>query len=155
MEKPIKHYSCGFVLKGDKILLGKKMRGFGVGKWNGFGGKVEPDEEVDAALAREFNEECGIVLTNFEKFATIKFVIDTLEHDMICHMYQVHSYEGEPVATDEMQPQWFDVKDIPFKSMWADDPLWFPLFLAGQKFDAHFHFANDDIIRSYRITIQE
>ena len=29
-----------------KILLGYKKRGFGMGKWNGLGGKVEPNETV-------------------------------------------------------------------------------------------------------------
>ena len=29
-----------FLREGGKVLLGMKKRGFGVGKWNGFGGKV-------------------------------------------------------------------------------------------------------------------
>lgn len=29
-----------------QILLGMKKRGFGVGRWNGFGGKVEPNETI-------------------------------------------------------------------------------------------------------------
>ena len=36
-----------------------KKRGFGVGKWNGFGGKVEAGETVVEAAAREVTEECG------------------------------------------------------------------------------------------------
>lgn len=34
------------------ILLGLKKRGFGEGKWNGFGGKVEPGETIHQAAAR-------------------------------------------------------------------------------------------------------
>ena len=30
----------------ENILLGMKKRGFGVGKWNGFGGKVQPGETI-------------------------------------------------------------------------------------------------------------
>ena len=30
----------------SKILLGYKKRGFGMHKWNGLGGKVEPDETI-------------------------------------------------------------------------------------------------------------
>ena len=33
----------------SEVLLGMKKRGFGVGKWNGFGGKVEPGESIVAA----------------------------------------------------------------------------------------------------------
>ncbi len=35
------------------VLLGKKKRGFGAGKWNGFGGKVEAGESADSRLGRE------------------------------------------------------------------------------------------------------
>lgn len=34
-----------------EVLLGYKKRGFGCGKWNGFGGKVEKGESIiDAAV---------------------------------------------------------------------------------------------------------
>lgn len=31
------------------VLLGMKKRGFGAGKWNGFGGKVQPGETIEEA----------------------------------------------------------------------------------------------------------
>lgn len=38
------------VIRDSELLLGMKKRGFGVGRWNGFGGKVEMGEDiVDAA----------------------------------------------------------------------------------------------------------
>jgi 8-oxo-dGTP pyrophosphatase MutT (NUDIX family) len=39
------------------ILLGLKKRGFGAGKWNGFGGKVEPGESIVQGARRELLEE--------------------------------------------------------------------------------------------------
>ena len=48
-----------FLRDATRVLLGMKKRGFGVGKWNGFGGKVEPGETVVEAAAREVTEECG------------------------------------------------------------------------------------------------
>ena len=35
-----------FVKEPGKILLGMKKRGFGQGRWNGFGGKVEKGETI-------------------------------------------------------------------------------------------------------------
>jgi 8-oxo-dGTP pyrophosphatase MutT (NUDIX family) len=36
-----------------EILLGfKKKKGLGQGKWNGFGGKVEPGETINQAAVR-------------------------------------------------------------------------------------------------------
>jgi len=43
-----------------KILLGMKKRGFGQGRWNGFGGKVAPEETVLEAAKREMLEEAGL-----------------------------------------------------------------------------------------------
>ena len=44
----------------QEILLGMKKRGFGVGKWNGFGGKVDPKESIYEGALRELKEEAGI-----------------------------------------------------------------------------------------------
>ncbi|CAN0403706.1 unnamed protein product, partial [Ectocarpus sp. 8 AP-2014] len=44
----------------NEILLGMKKRGFGEGKWNGFGGKVESGESVEEAAKRELMEEAGL-----------------------------------------------------------------------------------------------
>lgn len=42
--------------KDDQVLLGYKKRGFGVGTWNGFGGKVEEGESIrNGALRWEFS----------------------------------------------------------------------------------------------------
>ena len=39
----------------ENILLGLKKRGFGTGKWNGFGGKVEPSETILQGTCLSFN----------------------------------------------------------------------------------------------------
>ena len=49
-----------FLLKENQILLGMKKRGFGAGKYNGIGGKLEPDETVEQAMVRETQEEIGV-----------------------------------------------------------------------------------------------
>ena len=44
-----------------EILLGKKKRGMGVQKWNGFGGKVKEGETMRECAVRELYEECGLL----------------------------------------------------------------------------------------------
>lgn len=39
-------------LERNKILLGYKKRGFGKDKWNGLGGKVEPNESLTECAKR-------------------------------------------------------------------------------------------------------
>jgi len=47
-----KLYTLAFIRNGNNILLGMKKRGFGAGRWNGFGGKVDADETILQAAKR-------------------------------------------------------------------------------------------------------
>lgn len=47
-----KQLTLVFVIEKSRILLGFKKRGFGVGRWNGFGGKVEKQESIEEAAKR-------------------------------------------------------------------------------------------------------
>ena len=49
-----------FVLRGDEVLLIRKKRGLGAGKYNGPGGRLEPGETALACAVREVEEELCI-----------------------------------------------------------------------------------------------
>lgn len=54
-------YVCGFLFYRDTVVLIRKARPeWQRGRLNGVGGKVEPHEHPDDAMAREFREETGI-----------------------------------------------------------------------------------------------
>ena len=55
------------------ILLAKKKRGFGVGKYNGVGGKVMVDEQIGVAAKRETKEEIGVEVGIIKKVAELRF----------------------------------------------------------------------------------
>ena len=46
--------------KDNSILLAMKKRGFGSGKYNGIGGKIEKGETPDEAMIRETKEEIKV-----------------------------------------------------------------------------------------------
>jgi len=50
----------GIVLKGDKVLLVKRGKQPGYGKWSIPGGMVELGETLQEAIQREIREECSI-----------------------------------------------------------------------------------------------
>lgn len=129
-----------------KILLGMKKRGFGAGRWNGFGGKVEHTETIEEAAKRELQEEVGIKVNDLEKVGIIDFEFDSNPEILEVHIFRSYNFSGEPKETDEMKPQWFNIDDIPFADMWPDDIHWFPLFLRGRKFKGKFLFGESDII---------
>ncbi len=131
---------------GNRILFAMKKRGFGAGRWNGFGGKVQPGETMEEAAVRETQEEGGITPKDVRRFAVLEFRFEGDPQDaqaIDCHCFTTNAWDGEPVETEEMAPRWFSVDEIPFDDMWPDDRHWFPLFLAGKTFEGSFLFSQD------------
>lgn len=129
------------------ILLGMKKRGFGVGRWNGFGGKVEEGESIEDGARRETLEECGIVVGHMEEVGIHHFYFEKNPDEYLeTHVFRILSCTGDPVETEEMRPEWFALDAIPFDTMWPDDRYWMPIFLAGKKFRTRFVFGENDVI---------
>lgn len=133
-----------FLRNNEHILLGMKKRGFGMGKWNGFGGKVNVNENPIAAAKREVIEEIGIEIKEIIEKGFINFHYET--HDVNVWLYEVTSWQGNPTESEEMRPEWFKISEIPYTQMWPDDVMWLPLYLKNQKINAEFWFDNDFII---------
>lgn len=130
------------------VLLGMKKRGFGAGKWNGFGGKVEPGETVEGAARREVAEEAGVDVPTLEKVGLIHFEFEGNPEILEVHIFSATEYLGEPTESDEMMPQWFPRDKVPFEDMWPDDEHWFPIFFKGGKFQGKFYFDAESTLLS-------
>lgn len=140
-----------FLVKDDQILLAMKKRGFGVGRWNGVGGKVKPPESVEDAMVRETSEEIGVTPREFRKVAELDFYFYNEEHklspiDQRVAVYFCHEWEGEPSESEEMAPKWYSKSELPFASMWPDDKIWLPKVISGQFVNAIFLFGKGDAI---------
>jgi 8-oxo-dGTP diphosphatase/2-hydroxy-dATP diphosphatase len=134
------------IVEGDKILLGMKKRGFGAGRWNGFGGKVEVGETILKAAAREVREEVGLECLTMELVGQLDFSFVDDPAALEVHVFKTDSFRGELVETDEMRPQWFLVDNIPYDEMWSDDRYWLPLLLEGKLFKGTFLFDRPSTI---------
>lgn len=130
------------IVDDGRILLGKKKRGIGAGRYNGYGGKVDAGETVEESLLREVFEESGLILKKYQKIGILQLETPQFENEM--HIFASDSFEGELRETAEMTPEWFWEQDIPFEEMWQSDSLWFPYFLGGQKFLGRVIFDEDD-----------
>jgi len=137
--------------KGGNVLLGMKKRGFGQGRWNGFGGKVEPGERIEDSVVREVREEAGIIPKGMRKRAVFEFEYENADELFEVHLFSAPDIEGDLKETEEMRPQWFAHSEIPFKDMWPDDAYWFPLFLAGKNFRGQFRFRDYNTIAYHRL----
>ncbi|GMH34375.1 hypothetical protein BSKO_02209 [Bryopsis sp. KO-2023] len=131
------------VRRGAQVLLGRKKRGFGVGYYNGFGGKVEPGEAILAGAHRELWEECGVRCSSLEKKGIVWFTYDDDSQTREVHVFVTSgSIQGLPSESDEMQPVWFDEDAIPYKQMWEGDRHWLPVLLRDRCFRGLFSFKD-------------
>lgn len=127
-------------IKDNRVLLGMKKRGFGSGRWNGFGGKMEEGETIEQATVRELNEEVGIKDGKLSKAGIIEFSFENDDNILQVHIFKLLDFSDEPIETEEMKPQWFSINEIPFSQMWPDDEYWLPLLLSGKLFEGEFLF---------------
>lgn len=135
-----------------KILLGYKKRGFGQGRWNGFGGKIGSGETVEQATARELLEESNLQAKNLIEVGNLEFYFPEKNETIEMYIYKTENFEGQIKESNEMKPQWFTFKEIPYSQMWPDDKIWLPLFLQNKKFIGRFVFDNLDQIITYELT---
>lgn len=145
------------IIKDGKILLAEKKRGFGVGLFNGVGGKLEPGETVEQAMIRETQEEINVTPINYKKVAVINFDMfhkgePTLEE---MHVYIANDFIGTPDETEEMKPQWFDMDKIPYEKMFAADRIWMREVFNNKKLTGNVKFDKDFNLLEYNFNEME
>lgn len=128
-----------FLLRDGEVMLIKKLRGIGAGFYNGPGGRMEDGETLEECAAREMKEEVGLAVRNLEYSGLCHFNFGGKPF-MDVYVYRASEYSGEMKNTDEAIPEWFPLDKIPYDRMWKDDRYWFPLMLAGKKFEGTFWF---------------
>ena len=138
-----------FPIKSGSVLLGRKKRGFGAGKWNGFGGKIG-SESIEEAAIRELNEECGLKADQEDLSAAgvLEFrFLDRAEWNMRVHLFRLTRYFGRERTSEEMEPHWFTFDAIPYGDMWEDDQHWLPAVLEERTVHGSFVFKNERIVK--------
>lgn len=135
-----------FLIDGDNICIAMKKRGFGVGKWNGVGGKVREGETLEEAAIRELEEEIGIKTesAHLNEVGNIKFhFVEKPDWNQHMYIFFVENWSGEPTESEEMSPKWHNKYELPYDDMWVDDIHWLPKVLEGKKIEGEFHFINN------------
>lgn len=149
----MRQFTVLFLVTDGAVLLAMKKRGFGAGRWNGVGGKLEPGETPEQAAVRECQEEIGVTPLTIQKAAEIVFDEqhgggrETIQ----AHVYMASAWQGDPVETEEMAPRWVQLDAIPYEEMWADDPYWLPQVLAGKKLSCTFVMDDHDQVVSQTV----
>jgi 8-oxo-dGTP diphosphatase len=137
----------GFLVDDNRVLLGQKKEGMGEGNFIGIGGKPESGETSAQTLLREIEEEIQVIPLEYQEMGSVKFVFPhkpSWSQEII--PFLITKWNGIPVETDEIKPQWFDKNDLPLSQMWPDSKYWIPDLLKGSKISKIITYANDDSV---------
>jgi 8-oxo-dGTP diphosphatase len=140
-----------YIFSKTSVLLIHKKRGLGAGKVNAPGGHIEEGETSLEAAVRETEEEVGLTPLNAEEVGTLYFQF-TNGLKMKGTVFITQEFTGELIETDEADPFWVSISDIPYKKMWEDDLLWLPHVIKGKKIMGRFIFDEDKML-SYSLDI--
>jgi 8-oxo-dGTP diphosphatase len=126
------------LLKGNKILMGKRKSSHGAGAWAPPGGHLEFGEEPVNAVVREVLEETGLKVTS-PKFAAMTNDIFKEESSHYITLYFVCRYESGEARVMEPNKcekwEWFEWNRLP-------EPLFLPIInLQKQNFNPLHHVS--------------
>lgn len=95
------------------ILLQKRPEGRDMaGLWEFPGGKLEPSEQAEAALARELDEELGISVDPQNLAPTCFANAKIRDKDLLLLLYCCREWQGTPQPLEGQELAWFAVKDM-------------------------------------------
>lgn len=113
MNKQI--YCLGFLIdpvNQQVVLIQKDKPEFQKGKYNGVGGKLEPtDESIHDAMVREFKEETGFLIREWNEFEVIGDT-DWTVHCFVAANPQSITYPIPRVKEGEEQAEWYSFEEV-------------------------------------------
>ena len=126
--------TLGYVLSPDrsKVLLvhrNARPEDTHYGKYNGLGGKLEPDEDVAAGMCRELHEEAGIEVTALRLRGTISWPgFGKQGEDWFGFVFLIEGFEGTPPPRNaEGELAWVALDQIASLNLWEGDRQFLPL----------------------------
>ena len=126
--------TLGYVLSPDArqvLLIHRNAREDDqhLGKYNGLGGKVEPDEDVVAGMRREIREEAGIGCEAMRLRGTISWPgFGKGGEDWLGFVFVIDRFSGTPLtANPEGTLEWVSVEKILELPLWEGDRRFLPL----------------------------
>ncbi len=146
-----------YLVENDNVLLALKKRGFGNGRYNGVGGKVENGETIEHAMIRETQEEIGVTPLVYKKVAILTFdeYVKGERQIVEVHTFIATQFSGEPTESDEVSPKWFNINEIPFSQMFPDDEFFLREILSGKKINGFFEYDENFNMLSHNVEIVE
>lgn len=143
--------------KDNQIMLAEKKRGFGKGKFDGVGGKIESGESSEQAMLRECYEEVGVTPIDYCKVGRNECIeyVNGERKRVFLDIYLATAWSGEPTESEEMKPLWFAIDDLPYERMFEDERYWLPHVLDGKKVAGYFEFDENWNMLDHRVEVSD
>lgn len=144
---------------GDRVLMlhrnAERAGDYHSGKWNGLGGKLEPDESPLEAARRELEEESGLRLPEraFRHLGVLQFPNFKAHksEDWLCFVFTAQVTSEQARALLPQGPEgalhWIPEADLLTLNLWAGDRLFLPFVLEPRPFIGTLWYKGQDVIR--------
>ncbi|WDS36517.1 8-oxo-dGTP diphosphatase [Pseudoxanthomonas sp.] len=126
--------TLGYVLSpdGKQVLMihrNARPNDLHLGKYNGLGGKMEPDEDILACMRREIREEAGIECDALHLRGTISWPgFGKHGEDWLAFVFVIDAWSGTPLTSNpEGTLEWVDVDRLLELPLWEGDKHFLPL----------------------------
>ena len=126
--------TLGYVLSQDTqevLLLHRNTRldDQHFGKYNGLGGKMQPDEDVRSCMIREIKEEAGIICKEMSLRGTVSWPgFGPSGENWLGFIFLITAFAGVPqTSCPEGALAWHPLKTLSCLPMWEGDRFFLPL----------------------------
>ncbi|MDD5759060.1 MAG: 8-oxo-dGTP diphosphatase [Desulfobulbaceae bacterium] len=126
--------TLGFVISPDRqqtLLVHRTSRSNDahLGKYNGLGGKMKPNEDVVSCIKREIMEEAGIVCLDVKLRGTINWTgFGPNGEDWLGFIFRIDQFSGVPFNENEEGPlSWQPITHLDQLPMWEGDRHFLPM----------------------------
>jgi 8-oxo-dGTP diphosphatase len=136
--------TLGYVFSDDRLKVLMVHRtgrtgDFHEGKYNGLGGKLEPNENVAEGMIREIREEAGIECTSLQLAGTVSWPgFGKNGEDWFGFLFRILAFSGNVNERSPEGPlEWIDVKKLSQLPLWEGDRYFLPDVLNLQALPFH------------------
>jgi 8-oxo-dGTP diphosphatase len=112
------------------------------GKWNGLGGKFDPNETPEECVIREIMEESGLKIYSPKLRGFITFPLFDGKDDWYVFLFTADKFEGELINSNEGHLEWIPNDKILSLNLWEGDRIFIPWLYNEKFFSAKFVYKN-------------